>query len=143
MPAEVLDKEIKEIENIGVEIKTNSPVESLDELFEQGYQAVFVSVGAHKGTGIGVEGENAPGVIDGVDFLRGVTLGEKVDVGNRVLVVGGGNVAIDTSRTALRLGAKEVTIVYRRTRTEMPASEEEKKREDSTYDMRLQKEDDH
>jgi NADH-quinone oxidoreductase subunit F len=125
LPEEVLGREIKEIENVGVKIKTNSRVESLDELFEQGYNAVFVSVGAHRGTNMGMEGETAPGIVDGVDFLRENNLGKKIDVGDKVLVIGGGNVAIDASRTALRLGAKEVTIVYRRTRAEMPASEEE------------------
>ncbi len=125
LPVEVLENEIKEIENVGVKIKTNSRVDSLDELFEQGYNAIFTSVGAHRGTSMGVEGETTPGVIDGVDFLREVNLGKEVDVGDKVLVIGGGNVAIDASRTALRFGAKEVTIVYRRTRAEMPASEEE------------------
>jgi len=125
LPVEVLEKEIKEIEDIGVTIKTDSPVESLDELFSQGFDAIFVGVGAHRGTSMGVEGENSPGIVDGVDFLREVNLGRKVEVGERVMVVGGGNVAMDASRTALRLEAKEVTIVYRRTRSEMPASEEE------------------
>ncbi len=125
LPAEVLDKEIKEIENLGVEIKVNSKVESLDELFEQGYNAIFVSVGAHRGIDMGIEGEATTGIVDGVDFLRKVNLGEKVEVGEKVTVIGGGNVAIDASRTALRLGAKEVTILYRRTRAEMPASPEE------------------
>ncbi|MFC2006842.1 NADH-quinone oxidoreductase subunit NuoF, partial [Chloroflexota bacterium] len=125
LPPEVLEKEIKEIENVGVKIKTNSRVESLDELFTQGYNAIFISVGAHRGVNMGVEGETISGVIDGVDFLREVSLGESIDIGGRVLVVGGGNVAIDAARTALRIGAKEVTIVYRRTRAEMPASNEE------------------
>ncbi|MFC1932324.1 NADH-quinone oxidoreductase subunit NuoF [Chloroflexota bacterium] len=125
LPLEVLDREIKEIENIGVKIKTNSRVESLDELFEQGYNAIFTSVGAHRGTNMGVEGENTSGVVDGIDFLREVNLGKEINIGDKVLVSGGGNVAIDASRNALRLGAKEVTIIYRRTRAEMPASEEE------------------
>ena len=125
LPAEVLDKEIKEVENAGAKIKTNSPVESLDELFAQGYDAVFVGVGAHRGTKMGIEGETAPKIVDGIDFLREVNLGKEITVGDKVLVVGGGNVAIDASRTARRLKAKEVTIVYRRTRAEMPASEEE------------------
>jgi len=125
LPVEVLEREIKEIEDIGVEIKTDSRLESLDELFDQRYNAVFVSVGAHRGTSMRIEGEESHGVVDGVDFLREINLGKKVDVGDKVLVVGGGNVAIDASRTAVRLGAKEVTIVYRRTRSEMPASEEE------------------
>ncbi len=125
LPAEVLDKEIKEIEDVGVTIKTSSPVESLDELFRQGYNSVFVSIGAHRGTAMGIEGENTSGVEDGVDFLREVNIGNKVEIGDKVLVVGGGNVAIDASRTALRLGAREVTIAYRRTRGEMPAGDEE------------------
>jgi len=124
LPREVLDGEIDEIKQVGVEIKVDSKVESLDELFEQGYNAIFISVGAHRGIDMGIEGEATSGVVDGVDFLREVNLGKKVDVGDKV-VVGGGNVAIDVSRTALRLGAKEVTIVYRRTRAEMPASVEE------------------
>ncbi|MBI2836366.1 MAG: FAD-dependent oxidoreductase, partial [Chloroflexi bacterium] len=77
------------------------------------------------GGNMGVEGEDTPGVVDGVDFLRKVSLGEKVNVGDRVMVVGGGNVAIDAARTAIRLGAKDVSIVYRRARAEMPASDEE------------------
>ncbi|MFC2034980.1 NADH-ubiquinone oxidoreductase-F iron-sulfur binding region domain-containing protein, partial [Chloroflexota bacterium] len=126
LPEEVLDNEIKEIENLGVTIKTNSRVESLDELFEQGYHAIFISVGAHQGTSMRIEGEtDTPGVIDGVDFLRDANSGKKVKTGDSVLVVGGGNVAIDASRTALRLGAKDATIIYRRTRPEMPASDEE------------------
>lgn len=125
LPVEVVDKEIKEIEAAGVTIKTNSRVESIDSLFSQGYNAVFVGVGAHRGTSMGVTGEDAPGVVDGVDFLREVNLEKKMEIGERVMVVGGGNVAIDAARTARRLGAKEVTIVYRRSRSEMPAAEEE------------------
>ena len=74
---------------------------------------------------LGVGGEDSPGVIECVTFLRKVSLGEKIEVGNKVAVIGGGNAAIDSARTALRLGANEVTIVYRRTRAEMPASPEE------------------
>ena len=125
LPAEVLDNEIEEIEKFGVEIKLNSKVESLDELFEQGYDAIFVGMGAHRGIEMGIDGEATAGIVDGIDFLREVNLGKKVDVGDKVVVIGGGNVAIDASRTALRLGAKEATILYRRTRTEMPASDEE------------------
>jgi NADH-quinone oxidoreductase subunit F len=125
LPDEILDKEIKEIENVGVEIKLSSKVESIDALFKQGFNAVFVGTGAHKGQNMGIEGENSAGVVDGAEFLLKVSLGESVKVGEKVAVVGGGNVAIDAARTALRLGAKEVTIVYRRTRAEMPASEEE------------------
>lgn len=127
LPKDVLKAEIKEIEDIGVEIRTNTPVESLDELFEQGYNAIFLAVGAHQGIKMGVKGEDSPGVRDCVGFLRDVSLGKKVKVGGRVAVIGGGNAALDSARTALRLGAKEVTIVYRRTAAEMPASPEEVK----------------
>jgi NADPH-dependent glutamate synthase beta subunit-like oxidoreductase len=125
LPKDILQAEIKEIEDIGVEIRTNTRVDSVDRLFEEGYNAVFLAVGAHQGMKIGVEGEDAPRVIECVKFLRDVSLGKKVEVGDRVAIIGGGNVAIDGARTALRLGAKEVTIVYRRTRAEMPASAEE------------------
>ena len=125
LPREVLDREIEEIKAVGVEIKTNNKVESLDELFKQGYNAIFISIGANRGIDMGIEGEDTAAILNGVDFLRDVNLGMKGNIGNEVLVVGGGNAAIDASRTALRLGAKEVTIAYRRTRAEMPASAEE------------------
>ena len=125
LPKDILDAEIKEIQNVGVEIKVNTRIESLDRLFEQGFDAIFVGLGAHCGTKMGVEGEDTPGVVDGVPFLREINLARKVSLGDRVAVIGGGNVAIDSARTALRLGVKEVTIIYRRTRTEMPASPEE------------------
>ena len=125
LPPEVRDAEIEEMKRAGFEIKTNTRVESLDELFKQGYQAVFVGVGAHKGTSMRAEGEDSPGVIDAIDFLREVSLGKKIKLGDRVAVIGGGNVAIDAARIALRLDAREVTIIYRRTRAEMPALPEE------------------
>jgi len=125
LPPEILDAEIEEIKQAGVDIKVNTKIESIDMLFEQGYNAVFLALGAHRGTSLRVEGEDIPGVVDGATFLRDVNLGQKVDVGDKVAVIGGGNVAIDSARTALRLGTEEVTIVYRRTRAEMPASPEE------------------
>jgi len=125
LPKDKLRAEIGEIEDIGVDIKTNTPVNSLDELFKQGYDAVFLATGAHQGVKIGVEGEDSPGVMECVSFLRDVSLGREVGVGEKVAVIGGGNAAIDSARTALRLGAEQVTIVYRRTQTEMPASAEE------------------
>jgi len=125
LPPEVLDAEIEEIKNAGVDIKLNTKVESVDWLLDRGYDAVFLGPGAHKGMTLGVEGDDLPGVFDGASFLREANLGVKVDVGKKVAVIGGGNVAIDSARIALRLGAKEVTIVYRRTRAEMPASPEE------------------
>jgi NADPH-dependent glutamate synthase beta subunit-like oxidoreductase len=125
LPPEVLDGEINEVLSAGIELRLNTRIEDLDALFEQGYQAVFLGVGAHRGMKPGIAGEDSPGVVDGASFLRDVSLGVKVEPGDRVAVVGGGNVAIDSARTALRLGAGQVTIVYRRTRAEMPASEEE------------------
>jgi formate dehydrogenase alpha subunit len=125
LPRDILRSEIEEIEKAGVEIKLNTRVESLDSLFEQGQRAIFLAIGAHKEMKLGVEEEDLPGVIGCVEFLRRFNLGEKVQVGNRVGVIGGGNVAVDSARAALRLGAKKVTIFYRRTKTEMPAQSEE------------------
>ena len=125
LPKNILKAEIKEIENIGVEIRTNTRVDSVESLFNEGYRAIFLAIGAHQGIKIGVEGEDSPKVKDCVSFLRDVNLGKEVRTGDRVAVIGGGNAAIDSARTALRLGAKEVTVVYRRTRIEMPASPEE------------------
>jgi NADPH-dependent glutamate synthase beta subunit-like oxidoreductase/ferredoxin len=125
LPKNLLKAEIDEIKAVGVDIKTNTRVESLDNLFEQGYNTIFVALGAHQGMSLGVEGEDHPQVMDCASFLREVSLGREVEIGNRVAVVGGGNAAVDSARSSLRLGAKEVTIVYRRTRAEMPANPEE------------------
>ena len=125
LPPDILEAEIDIIRDAGVEIKLNTKVESVDSLFDQGYEAVFLATGAHRGQSLGVEGENLPGIYDGASFLRDVNLGEKVKVGEKVAVIGGGNTAIDSARVALRMGAKEVHIIYRRTRNEMPASPED------------------
>ncbi|RPH51939.1 MAG: FAD-binding protein [Desulfobacteraceae bacterium] len=128
LPRDVLDREIEVITNLGVEIKTNTPLGpdlKIDDLFRQGYKSVYIAIGAHKGFEIGVPGEKAAGVRQGVDFLREVNLTGKADVGKKVAIIGGGNVAIDVARCAVRLGAAKVSIIYRRTRGEMPAWEEE------------------
>jgi len=125
LPPDVLEKEIDTIKQAGVEIKLNTKIENIDDLFKEGYQAVFLAPGAHHGQTLGVEGENLPGVYDGAYFLREVNLGKKVNIGSRVAVIGAGNVAIDAARVALRQGAKDIHIIYRRTRAEMPAAEEE------------------
>jgi NADH-quinone oxidoreductase subunit F len=125
LPREVLAEEIGEIKSVGVDIRTNTRISSVDELFEHGYHAIFLAIGAHQGAKLRIEGEDSPEVMEGVSFLREINMGNKVRVGDRIAVIGGGNVAIDASRSALRLGAKEVTIIYRRTRDEMPASVEE------------------
>lgn len=125
LPRDILSREIEEIKSVGVNIELNTRIESLDPLFDRGYNAIFLAIGAHEGMKLGAEGENLPGVIESAEFLRRANLGEKINVGQRVGVVGGGNVAIDAARISLRLGAKKVAILYRRTRAEMPASPEE------------------
>ena len=121
LPREIFDKEIASIKELGVEIKLNSKQKSLDKLSQQGYDAIFVSIGAHHDTSLGVSGQDSPGVIECLSFLRDLNLGKEVKVGHRVAVVGGGNAAMDAARAALRLGAKGVSILYRRTRADMPA----------------------
>jgi len=128
LPPDILNQEIEIITNLGVELKTNSPLGpdmTVEDLFNKGYKAVYLALGAHTGIELGIPGEKSRGVRQGVDFLREVNLNGKADVGKRVAIIGGGNVAIDVSRSAVRLGADEVTILYRRTRAEMPAWEEE------------------
>ena len=121
LPRNVLDADIEAIKKAGVEVKTGVRIESPDSLLAQGYDAVFIAVGAHRGARMGIDGEGSPGVVDALSFLREVNMGKSPDVAKRVAVVGGGNSAVDAARTALRLGAKDVTIVYRRTRAEMRA----------------------
>ena len=128
LPPEILDREIELITNMGVELKTNTPLGddlTVDALFEQGFKSVYLALGAHKGITLGVPGEQAKGVRQGVDFLREVNLSGTAPVGKHVAIIGGGNVAIDVARSAVRLGAESVQIIYRRTRAEMPAWEEE------------------
>ncbi len=127
LPREHLKKEVDGLKALGVEIKTDTRVDSVDSLKNDGYNAIFVAVGAHRGHRLGVEGEEHSRVMDCVAFLRETSLGNKVDVGKRVVVIGGGNAAIDASRTAVRLGATDVTIVYRRSADEMPALDSEVK----------------
>ncbi len=127
LPRDILDLEVQRVIQMGVEIRTNSPVISLDLLFNLGYKAIFVTVGAHQSLRLGIEGEENPGVVDGATFLREVNLGLKPPIGEKVVVIGGGSVAVDAARTALRLGAGEVKIFYRRTRGEMPADPSEVK----------------
>jgi len=128
LPREVLDKEIEIITKLGVEIKLNTPLGpdlTVDDLLNEGYKAVYLAIGAHKGIDLGVPGEKAEGVRQGVEFLRELNLTGNVSVGKKVAIIGGGNVAIDVARSAVRLNAEEVDIIYRRTRAEMPAWEEE------------------
>jgi NADPH-dependent glutamate synthase beta chain and related oxidoreductases len=122
LPPEVVERDIANVTALGVEIAVNTPVEDLEGLHGQGYDAVLVATGTPLSTRMGVPGDQLDGVLSGVAFLRAVKLGEGIDLtGRRVVVIGGGNVAMDTARTARRLGARDVTVVYRRTRAEMPA----------------------
>ncbi|MFO8010981.1 MAG: NAD(P)-binding protein [Dehalococcoidia bacterium] len=128
LPRDILSLEIDFIKSAGVEIRTNTPIGDslkLNDLKDQGYESVFVATGAHRNNPMGVDGEDIEGVIPGVEFLRDVSLDKHPKIGNRVAVIGGGNVAIDAVRTAVRLGAKEAFILYRRSRDEMPANLEE------------------
>ncbi|OGW50294.1 MAG: hypothetical protein A2Z50_01630 [Nitrospirae bacterium RBG_19FT_COMBO_42_15] len=126
LPREVLDAEIQNILDLGVELKCNTKI-GVDISFEdikKKYDAVYVAVGAQKGSKMNVEGESIRSVFTGVDFLRRINNGEKIDIGKKVIVIGGGNTAIDAARICRRLGG-DVTILYRRTRDEMPAIEHE------------------
>jgi len=126
LPPETLDAEINKIAELGVEIKYNTKIGtdiSIKDLKNE-FGAVFIGIGAHTGLKMRVEGEDAPNVIAGTDFLNRINSGEKIDVGDNVVVVGGGDTAIDAARVSRRLGAN-VTILYRRTIAEMPAIEHE------------------
>jgi len=123
LPRNIIKTEIKAIKELGVKIKTNAKIKSLNKLQKQGYNAIFLAIGAHKGLKLGIPGEDEfEGFLDCITFLRAVNLKKKVKIGKKVIVIGGGNAAIDSARTALRLGS-DVHIVYRRSRKEMPANE--------------------
>ena len=123
----VINAEIDVLRELGVSFRTGVEVGkdvSLDELRQEGYKAFYLAVGASKGAKLGIPGEELPGVSSGVDFLRRVNLGERPELGGMVAVIGGGNVAMDVARAAVRLGA-EVTVYYRRSEEEMPADRDE------------------
>jgi len=121
LPKKVLNNEISYIQELGVEIKTNTPVKNLTKIFNEGYKAIFLGTGAGVSQKMGIPGENIPGVLHSLDFLRQVDFGVKVSLGSKVAVIGGGNAAVDAARIARRLGANAITVVYRRSRDEMPA----------------------
>jgi len=128
LPKEILKIEIDRIKALGVEMKTHHPffLKEGDHTFQKlGFQAVFLSIGAHQSLNLNIEGENLEGIFSGLDFLRRVHTGGKIFLGERVMVVGGGNVAVDVSRTALRLGARKVQMFCLESRKEMPALHEE------------------
>jgi len=120
----ILAREIQILKDLGVEIRCNTPVGkdiTFDDLRRQGYNAFFLGIGAHKDMKLGISGEESAGVVPGVKLLRELNLGKTPEIGKKVLVIGGGNVAMDVARSAARLGC-DVTVVYRRTEQEMPAS---------------------
>jgi len=129
LPREVIDREVAMIEELGVEFSYNTRFGkdvTFGELKKQGVDAFFLAIGAHKAWDLGIKGEKEfPKVLDAVRFLKDVALGDHHAPGHHVVVVGGGNVAIDAARTSLRLGATKVSIAYRRSRTQMPADIEE------------------
>lgn len=131
LPRDVLDYEIQQILNervevkLGVKLGTGPSDITIEGLKKSGYAAIFVATGAHKSQKMGLPGDDAQGVMYGLDFLGPVNLGQKVAMGGKAVIVGGGNVAMDAARAALRMGAKDVTVVYRRSRVEMPALPEE------------------
>jgi formate dehydrogenase major subunit len=128
LPEKELKTDVQSILDLGVEIHYNHKLGrdfTLESLKREGFDAIFVGLGAQKSTPIGVKGEALPGVMSGLDLLAKLARMERPDLGNRVLVIGGGNTAIDAARSAVRLGVKDVTIVYRRSRVEMPAQDTE------------------
>jgi formate dehydrogenase (NADP+) beta subunit len=125
LPRSAIETEIRAIEEAGVSIETGKRVESLDELLAGGYDAAVVAVGAHKGQKLRISGVGSRGVLVGTAFLRAVNLGDQPEVGRRVLVLGGGNVAFDCARVARRLGAEEVRMACLESREQMPAAEDE------------------
>ncbi len=129
LPREVIDREVAMVEELGVEFLYNTRFGrdiTFDDLKKDGYEAFFIAIGAHKAWNMELKGEkDFPKVIEAIKFLKDVALGEHHAPGRNVVVIGGGNVAIDAARTSLRLGAKKVTIAYRRSRAQMPADIEE------------------
>jgi len=124
----IINAEIDILRELGVEFKCGVEIgrdATLDGLRAEGYKAFYLAIGASKGESVGCRGDELMGVYTGIDFLREVNLGGKPEIGSSVAVIGGGNVAIDVARTAVRLGAEKVTLIYRRSRDEMPAAADE------------------
>ena len=131
VPLNVIDGEVAEVEKLGVAFRFNTRIESVEGLFAQGFDAIFLGIGAQSGDRLGIPGDGLPNVVDSPTFLRAATMGKVgspetgIAIGKRVAVIGGGNVATDNARSARRLGAEVVDMVYRRTREEMPARDDE------------------
>ena len=123
LPRKVLEDELEMLKRVGVEIKTQARVESVDRLFKDGFEAIFVAVGTHKVAKLGIEGEDSPGVMDGLAFLKQVNLGQKPNVGEKVAVIGSGYAAAQAARVALRLGAKSAVIICDKKEFAIPSDE--------------------
>ncbi len=128
LPRDTVDAEIEYLKSLGVKIKTNTTIGkdlTIKDLFHQGYKAVFIAIGTQKSRKLDIEGENLKGIFHAVEFLTQANLGKEVKIGDKVMVIGGGGVAIDVAMMALRLGAKEVQLVCLESREEMPSHEPE------------------
>jgi len=125
LPRDILDEEISYVQQHGVEILNNQRITKPSELLAKGFSAAFVGTGASSSRKLRIEGEDAKGVFHALEFLDDINMGKTIKLGKRVAVIGGGNAAIDSARVSLRTGASEVSIVYRRSREEMPAIETE------------------
>lgn len=125
LPKDILSREINAIQKSGVEIKLNFKVKRPVKLLQEGYDAVFVAIGAHKTIKMGIEGEDLPDVWDCIALMKDINTGKRVSLGEKAVVIGGGNAAIDAARSALRMGSNESIILYRRSLEEMPASKHE------------------
>jgi NADPH-dependent glutamate synthase beta subunit-like oxidoreductase len=121
LPREVLQSEIARVLSLGIELKLNSPVHKLDDLFDEGYQAIFIAIGLHQGRKLPIAGADLDGALIGLSLLRDVNLGQRVKLGQKVLVLGGGGVACDVARVARRLGVPEVHMACLESREAMPA----------------------
>jgi heterodisulfide reductase subunit A-like polyferredoxin len=120
LPTDVIDREVQAIADLGVEIEYNHPVTDVEELFNAGFHSVLIAVGAHEGIKLEIPGADLDGVITNTTFLRDVRLGTSPEMGERIAVVGAGDVAMDCARTSIRLG-KDVAVYYRRSREDAPA----------------------
>lgn len=123
LPKGIVDREVGQIVELGINVRTNTEVGkdvTFEDIMDQ-YDACLIATGANKSMKLGIPGEDSEGVVSGLEFLKRVTFGEKIDLGSKVAVIGGGNTAIDAARTAKRLGAQEVSVIYRRSSDEMPA----------------------
>ena len=125
LPRDILDAEIETLSNLGIEIITQSHIESTGKLLDEGYDTVLLAIGAQKGVKLNIDGENEPGVIDGISFLSQVNSGQKVDIGENVAVVGNSSISVYAARSALRLGAKTVTIISSTTMAELSVPSDE------------------